>query len=62
MCAEDIDDAFAAVAREINFDAEGKTLFGDENGRKMRTLFKNTEGFEIFEFVKAAGFGEAVFG
>lgn len=39
MGAEGIDDWFAMVAREIDFDAEAEPFLRDEDGGEMRAFF-----------------------
>ena len=60
--AQSVDDGFAAVAGEIDFDAEAKAFFGDEDSRVVRAFFQNTKCSEIFEFMKCVAFGDTVFG
>ena len=59
--AECVDNTFAAVAREIDFNSGAKTFFRNENSGKVRIFFKDAESFEIFVFMKFFAFGQAIF-
>ena len=51
MTTKYIDDGFAIIAREINFDTEAEAFSGDKDGREMGIFFEDAEGFEVFVFV-----------
>ncbi len=56
-----VDNSFTTAFGEVNFDTEAEAFFRNKYGGKMRALFEDTKGFEIFVFVESSAFGEAVF-
>ena len=61
MCTEHVNDCFTTAFGEVDFDADTKAFFGDEDGRIVGAILENTKSFEIVIFVEDGAFGEAGF-